>query len=43
MNAEDIDEFIEFFRRFINIKNEWGILNADIYNMNKSKSAINLE
>jgi hypothetical protein len=43
MNAKDADEFIEFFRRFINAKNEWGILNADIYNMDKLKSAIGLE
>jgi hypothetical protein len=30
MNAEDFDEFINFFRRFINAKNEWGIINSDI-------------
>jgi hypothetical protein len=37
INAEDFDEFIKYFRRFINAKNEWGILDADIYNINKLK------
>jgi hypothetical protein len=43
MNAEDVNEFIEFFRRFINAKNEWGILDADIYNIDELESAIGLE
>jgi hypothetical protein len=43
MNVKDTDEFIEFFRRFINAKNKWGILNANIYNIDKLESAINLK
>jgi hypothetical protein len=43
MNTEDFDEFINFFRRFINVKNEWGILNANIYNIDELGSAIDLE
>jgi hypothetical protein len=43
MNAEDSDEFIKFFRRFINVKNEWGILDTDIYNIDELGLAIDLE
>jgi hypothetical protein len=43
MNAEDSDEFIDFFQRFINVKNEWGIVDSNIYNMDKLGSVIDLE
>jgi len=43
LNAEDFDEFIKFFRRFINVKNKWGIVDSDIYNIDKSRSAIGIK
>jgi hypothetical protein len=40
VNAEDPDEFIEWFRRFHNIRVKWGINDPNIYNMGESRSAI---
>ena len=43
MNAEDLDNFIEQFRRFHEIRNKWGIIDSDIYNMDESGSAIGMK
>ena len=43
MNIEDLDNFIKWFRRFHEIRNKWGIINSDIYNMDESGSAIGME
>jgi hypothetical protein len=42
LNAENSDEFFEFFRKFIHAKNEWDIVSSDIYNINESGSAIGI-
>ena len=43
MNAENPDDFIKWFRRFHEIRNKWGIINSNIYNINKSGSAIGIK
>ena len=43
MNAEDSDKFIDWFRRFNNIRFKWGIIDSDIYNINKSGCVIGAE
>ena len=43
MNVEDLDEFIDWFRRFNNTRLKWGIINPDIYNMDESECAIDVE
>ena len=43
MNVEDPDDFIEWFRRFYEIRNKWGIIDSDIYNMDESGSVISME
>jgi hypothetical protein len=43
MWAENSDIFIEWFRCFQNIRNKWGIINSDIYNIDKLEAAIDLK
>ena len=43
IKAEDPDEFIDWFRRFHNVRAKWGIIDPDIYNMDESGCAIGLE
>ncbi len=43
INVEDLDDFIKWFRRFHEIRNKWGIIDSDIYNIDESGSAIGME
>ena len=43
IRAENPDEFIKWFRRFQNIRNKWGIIDPDIYNMDESGASIGVE
>jgi len=43
MNAEDPDEFIDWFRCFNNTRLKWGIIDSDIYNMDELGCAIGAE
>ena len=43
MNAENPDDFIKWFRRFHEIRNKWGIIDSNTYNMDESGSAISME
>jgi hypothetical protein len=44
VNAEDDpDAFIDWFRRFNNIKRKWGIIDSDIYNMDESGTGLGAE
>jgi len=38
--TENPDIFINWFRRFQEIRNKWDIINPDIYNINESGAAI---
>ncbi len=41
--AENPDVFIDWFRRFQNTRNKWGIIDPDIYNMDESGAVIGVE
>jgi hypothetical protein len=43
MWAKNPDIFIEWFRRFQNTRNKWGIIDPDIYNIDELRAAINFE
>ena len=43
MNIEDLDDFIKQFRRFHEMRNKWGIIDSDIYNIDKSESSISMK
>ena len=43
MKVEDLDEFIDWFRRFYDTRIKWGIINPDTYNINESGSVIGME
>jgi hypothetical protein len=43
IRAENPDKFIEWFRRFQNIRNKWGIIDPDVYNMDESGVLIGVE
>jgi hypothetical protein len=36
IRVKNSDKFIEWFRRFQNIRNKWDIIDPDIYNMDES-------
>jgi len=42
MFAENPDTFIKWIRRFCKIRIKWIIINPDIYNIDESESAINI-
>ena len=39
---EDLDDYIKWFRTFIEIINKWGIISEDIYNMDESGAGLGL-
>ena len=43
INIKNLNNFIKQFRRFHEIRNKWGIIDQDIYNIDKSGSAIGME
>jgi hypothetical protein len=44
VNAENnFDTFIDWFRRFNDIKRKWDIIDSDIYNMDESDTSLGAE
>ena len=39
---ENTDDYIKWFRAFIEIVNKWGILSEDTYNMDESEAGLKL-